>query len=144
MDDQMKAITVCEPYASLIALRHKRVENRSWPTHYRGWLAIHAGRSKKWLTDAYDHIIPPDKLVFGAIVGVVWLRACVHIDALEAYTEQHPEQSWLHEHQHVGGPWLWILDRHFRLSEPVQAKGAQGLWNLSRSVLRPARLIKVA
>ena len=31
-----------------------------------------------------------------------------------------------------------------RLDLAVEAKGAQGLWNLSRSVLRPARLIKVA
>lgn len=39
----MKALTVRQPYASLIALGHKLVENRSWSTLHRGPLAVHAG-----------------------------------------------------------------------------------------------------
>ncbi len=39
----MKAITLTQPYASLVALGAKRIETRSWPTKYRGPLAIHAG-----------------------------------------------------------------------------------------------------
>lgn len=39
----MKAITLHQPWASLIALGVKTVETRSWNTNYRGTLAIHAG-----------------------------------------------------------------------------------------------------
>ena len=39
----MKALTVRQPWASLIAVGAKRVETRSWPTAYRGPRAIHVG-----------------------------------------------------------------------------------------------------
>ena len=38
----MKAITIWQPYAQAIALGLKKFETRSWPTKYRGKLAIHA------------------------------------------------------------------------------------------------------
>ena len=44
----MKVITICQPYAELILLGEKRVENRTWPTNYRGTIGIHAGKSKAW------------------------------------------------------------------------------------------------
>lgn len=39
----MKAITLHQPWASLVALGVKTIETRSWSTKYRGPLAIHAG-----------------------------------------------------------------------------------------------------
>src|SRR3546814_4442712 len=45
----MKALTICQPYAELILLGLKRVENRSKPTRHRGPLLIHAGKSRDWL-----------------------------------------------------------------------------------------------
>lgn len=41
----MKAITICQPWAGLIAVGEKIYETRSWPTKYRGPIAIHAGKS---------------------------------------------------------------------------------------------------
>lgn len=38
----MKAITLHQPHASFVALGLKNIETRSWNTHYRGPLAIHA------------------------------------------------------------------------------------------------------
>lgn len=40
----MKALTVTEPWATLIAIGAKRIETRSWPTDYRGPVAIHASK----------------------------------------------------------------------------------------------------
>lgn len=42
----MKALTIRQPWASLIAHGVKTIETRSWSTEYRGPLAIHAGKSK--------------------------------------------------------------------------------------------------
>jgi hypothetical protein len=42
----MKALTIIQPWASLIAIGAKRFETRSWKTNYRGQLAIHAGKKK--------------------------------------------------------------------------------------------------
>jgi hypothetical protein len=39
----MKAITLTQPWASLVAIGAKTIETRDWQTSYRGPLAIHAG-----------------------------------------------------------------------------------------------------
>jgi len=55
----MKAVTIYQPYAELIARGEKRVENRSWRTDYRGPLAIHAGCSRAWLRSWPRPFSPP-------------------------------------------------------------------------------------
>ncbi len=44
----MKAITILQPYASLIVAGHKKYETRSWDTPYRGKIAIHSGKGKPY------------------------------------------------------------------------------------------------
>src|SRR5271166_4355910 len=41
----MKALTLTQPWATLVAIKAKRIETRSWRTSYRGPFAIHAGKS---------------------------------------------------------------------------------------------------
>lgn len=40
----MKAITIWQPWASLLAIGAKKYETRSWATNYRGPIAIHAAK----------------------------------------------------------------------------------------------------
>lgn len=40
----MKALTLTEPYASLVMIGAKKIETRSWYTNYRGPIAIHAAK----------------------------------------------------------------------------------------------------
>jgi hypothetical protein len=40
----MKALSIRQPWAWLIVNGHKDIENRSWPTHFRGRVLIHAGK----------------------------------------------------------------------------------------------------
>lgn len=39
------ALSIREPWAGLVALGLKRIENRNWPTKYRGPFLIHAGKA---------------------------------------------------------------------------------------------------
>ena len=58
----MKAITLWQPWASLIACGAKKYETRSWATRYRGPIAIHA--AKKYPANSPYHIqveINPDR-----------------------------------------------------------------------------------
>lgn len=55
----MKAITVQQPWAQLIAVGAKAFETRAWKTNYSGPLAIHAGATRT----------PLNKLVFDACIG---------------------------------------------------------------------------
>jgi len=50
----MRAITLWQPWASLIAAGGKKYETRSWETNYRGPIAIHA--SKKTVSSILDEI----------------------------------------------------------------------------------------
>lgn len=64
----MKALTIRQPWASLIAAGVKTIETRSWSTKYRGPLAIHAGLSFHPFDDAYARLVsagvaPMDGLV---------------------------------------------------------------------------------
>lgn len=42
----MKAITLHQPWASLVVFAHKKIETRSWATKHEGWLGIHASAAK--------------------------------------------------------------------------------------------------
>lgn len=127
----MKAITVCQPYASLIAIGDKLVENRQWATRYRGPLAIHAGKSRKMLR-RYDDLLP-DPMPFGAIVGVADLVECVGIQAVR-HGNLPENMDWVRTHLHTTGPECLILANPRRLQEPIPCKGATFLWNLPSEI----------
>ena len=145
----MKAITIYQPWASLIAARAKQFETRPWQTAYRGPIAIHAGAKKpsSLLTALDDCLVLHaakalglivagayhgvaevirllDKLPRGAIIATATLAEC-------QYT-----QSRLHEiseTEMVSGDWrigryAWKLENVELLLEPTQARGQQGLW----------------
>jgi hypothetical protein len=54
----VKALTIFQPFAAMIATGAKFVENRSWETRYRGPLAIHAGKGTQYLTAAELREVP--------------------------------------------------------------------------------------
>lgn len=122
----IKAITICQPYAHPIARGEKWIENRTWPTKYRGPIAIHAGKSRAWLglNDESRFYCSGDTLIFGAVLATATLVDCLKLDAA---AKRYP---WTRGYEHANGPWCWILDEINRLSDPIPWKGSQGLWNL--------------
>ena len=118
----MKALTVCQPYATMIVCGEKRVENRDWPTRYRGSMYIHAGKSRAWLQDGDEEQYP--NMPFGAVVAIVKLVDCVQLEtkAADAY-------PWLYDHLHADGPWCWILDQVTPIG-PWPYRGRQGLFDI--------------
>jgi len=114
----VKALTICQPYAEMILQGEKTTENRTWPTLYRGPLAIHAGKSRAWL-EADDERERPG-MVFGAIVATATLVGCVRVEDLTdaQKTSDH----------HAHGPWCWLLADVERLTRPSYCRGFQGLW----------------
>ena len=72
---QMRALTIRQPWASLIICGEKDVENRTWTIRYRGVVAIHAGQRfdrdlQPWQRSIVARI---DDFPRGAIIGVVEL-----------------------------------------------------------------------
>lgn len=128
----MKALTICQPYAELIARGDKRVENRTWPTSYRGLMYIHAGKSREWLADEAEQSdddpqanygIPIADMAFGQVIAVAHLIDCVPI---ETGAKKYP---WMDNHVHAEGPWCWILENPKRV-EPFAWRGQLGLFDI--------------
>lgn len=86
----MKAISIKQPFASLIAYGIKDIENRTWKTNYRGKVYIHAsakqaGSYDELLNDLqkiefkekYDRVTLRKQHHFSAIIGEVDIVDCV-------------------------------------------------------------------
>lgn len=143
----MKGLTICQPYAHLIALpgtdpRAKRVENRGWYTGYRGTLLIHAGKSLAWIeinsdgTADADYGIKIADMAFGAIVAVASLVDCLNSTDGPAYRRGLTAFPWLSAHKHAEhGMFWWVLQDVRPLAVPLPCKGAQGLWTPSEEIL---------
>jgi len=128
----MKALTLSQPFASLIASGGKFVENRRWETLYRGPLAIHAGQGTQYLDRQALRQYPTS-----CILAVCTLWDVLHIDEIHrlhlagAGTPRITPHTMgrIAEHQHTEGPFCWILRDVRALGTPIPAKGAQGLWD---------------
>jgi hypothetical protein len=136
----MKAITISQPYASLIASGQKWIENRSWPTTYTGPLAIHAGKGLHYLDREEIKEFPT-----GSIIATARLSGCVVREQLQrmSFGDTTKNQiipgckvSWKQafDHEHTEGPWCWILE-DIRAIEPIEIKGAQQLWAVPREIM---------
>lgn len=85
----MKALSILQPWAWLIVHGHKDIENRSWPTRFRGRFLVHAG--KKWgreqeedlarVRSQFPHLVIPDRFDVGGIVGAATITDCVNDSA---------------------------------------------------------------
>jgi len=140
----MKAITLYEPWAALVAAGWKEVETRDWYTGYRGPLAIHSS------------VHPPDKteisrLTFllggkgyelpafhmGCVLAVCRLAACVPAALVEDAAKKlkpefSPRRGWDVEREmgnYDRGRWAWILRDVRPLDPPVYARGQRKLWD---------------
>lgn len=127
----MMALTLWQPWATLMALDEKRIETRSWGTNYRGVLAIHAAKSMPAearnlaLCGTFARALArwEGPLPLGAVVTVVNLVDCFQITNRSFIAE--PERSFGY---YAAGRWAWVTQPLRRLARPIPARGAQGLW----------------
>ena len=129
----MKALSVKQPWASLIMTGYKEVEIRTWKTDYRGQLVIHTGTrgdseavDKFWGKD--KSLIEKTDLPRGCILGKIEL-----VDIVELYAPNWSDWKCYHR---VSGVWpghplfAWWLSNPIKLKNPIPYKGQQGLFNI--------------
>lgn len=133
----MKALTLWQPWASLIAWGEKQYETRSWRTDYRGPLAIHASirftRELQlicWKPPFVKALIrqglnEPNELPLGAVLCVVDL---VEVGPVQWYRHK------LSDHEITVGNYspdryAWKLENLRVLTKPISVGGHQQLWN---------------
>lgn len=139
----IKALTLYQPWASLIAMGYKRTETRSWNTHFRGPIAIHAGLAMLCRRGERVSVGPfeverdegglllrgaalswPYRLPLGAVVAVAELYQTRSTTNLE----HCPSDLDRSLGDHSPGRWAWYLSRVCRIPT-VCASGSRGLWD---------------
>jgi hypothetical protein len=150
----MKALTLTQPFATLVAIGAKHFETRSWSTDYRGPLAIHAAKGltpvggaaglvqfywrepfRQALAGAgfsaeLDHELPR-----GAVVAVCDLVYClptgeVREDLTANALADIEGETELAFGDFSPGRYAWRLANVRMLDKTIACKGALGLWDV--------------
>lgn len=116
----MKALSIKQPWAWLIAAGYKDIENRVWSTkNFRGRVYIHTGKHVDnegflWLMHCFmrEHSSLNIKLPHGAIIGEVDIVACV----------TQSESPWF------TGPYGFVLANPVLYEKPIPCKGRLGFF----------------
>lgn len=123
----MKALSLTQPWATLVVTGRKRVETRSWPTSIRERIAIHASKAMPAYAReaAIEFGLDPDALPRGAIVGQVSLAGCEPTN--EARPHVSEEELWFGDF--ADGRFAWYLVSPTVELRPIPARGALGFWD---------------
>lgn len=138
----MKAISLWQPWASLMVSQHKRYETRHWAISFRGNIAVHA--AKKWDSEnkhyiqrlirqfpneLADYAITP--LPLGCIIGAFRL---IDIHTTESIRDNlSPLELALGDYSN--GRYAWEMELIKIPEKPIPAKGMQGIfeWSLDNA-----------
>lgn len=130
----MKALSLWQPWATLIAIGAKTYETRSWSTDYRGPLLIHASKTDKELQTCYVEPFRealvwggfknPLELPLGAAVAI-----CDLVDVMRVENVSFGTNSWEKAFgDYSAGRFAWKLANVKRLDPVVPMRGMQGLF----------------
>lgn len=158
------AITLTQPWASLMALGAKQIETRGRRTNFRGWIAIHAAkgypnecralcRTNPFHEALLDNLVDPDSLPTGVVVAVTRVVHCLttaellvlsklperaQVDALHAFGV-HTLRG-VTERERAFGNYDWgrfgyLTTDVRRLRDPMPMRGSQTIpWRMPRAI----------
>jgi hypothetical protein len=111
---EVRALSIKQPYPHHIFHDGKDVENRDWPTKGRGWVIVHAGKSKSEI-DEPEHASLP----LGGVVGMMKIVDCV----------EDMDSQWFY------GRYGFVIGEAFPLPL-IPCKGALGFFALDEATNR--------
>ncbi len=134
---QIPAVSLTQPWATMVALGYKTYETRTWTPKYRGLLAIHAAKGfdaeaiAVCRRDPFRRLLiasgytTPGAIPLGCVLAIVNL---VDIVPTELVSPTLPllEQAL---GDYTPGRQAWHFSNLAQLKEPVTAKGALNLWH---------------
>jgi activating signal cointegrator 1 len=140
----VRALSLTQPWATLVVLGEKRIETRSWRTPHRGRLGIHAAKGfPRWARERCSE--QPfigclyragyrdwADLPLGAILGWVDLVDCVPTTGIEVAGISHQERAF---GDYSEGRWAWLLDEPRAFALPRPHAGALGVWSVKEAAL---------
>jgi hypothetical protein len=107
LDWPQLALSVRQPWTHWILYEGKDIENRTWPTSFRGWCLLHAAKG----VDPEDRDDLTSDMLRGGIVGVMQIVGCV----------TRSESRWFN------GPYGFVI-RRVCATEFLPCRGALGFF----------------
>ena len=144
----MKAITIKQPWAYLIANGFKDIENRTWKTSFRGKVLIHAGVSPQkgfykdfvpawdFFTEDQKRLIIQESAIRGAIIGSVEIVDCV-VNHPSIWAEKTRRDYVFGEIKYIDPIYNWVLANPILFPEPIPAKGRLSFWDYPNILAEP-------
>ncbi len=117
----MRALTIQQPWASLVASGRKSVELRSWSTSHRGPIAVCAG-ARAWSDEAVARFGDGPRGVVLCTVDLVDVRPATRADLAAACAT-----GFVRSHR---GLYAWVL-RDPRAADGRRVRGQVGLFELA-------------
>lgn len=135
----IKALSLWQPWASLIVWGAKEYETRDWPTNYRGKLAIHATKRKPTyndvlhMKDVFYPVMHQNMRPDYCTLEYLPLSAVLCICELEAVYRTEQCAPYLSEQERAFGNYApgraaWKLKVVQVFDRPIPATGKQKLW----------------
>jgi len=132
----LKALSLTQPWATLMAAGLKRIETRSWGTKYRGRVIIHAAKGfppyarqlcgRHPFLDALHGLgISSRDFPFGALIATADLYDIVRI--VDGFV--FPDEPELSFGDYSPGRYAWYY-RDVKKIDPIPYKGALGLFEV--------------
>lgn len=149
----MKAITLTQPWATLVAIGAKAVVTKSWQTSYRGPIAIHAAKSlhsvggerelkslcgsspfyevlseyakSHFANTSLKEMAENPMMPFGSVIAVAELESIQATDTIANSLSLQEIAFGDYSYER----YAWVLSNVVKLPRPVEAKGQLGLWN---------------
>lgn len=133
-----KALTLTEPWATLMKLGEKNIETRSWRTSFRGPVAIHAAKAMPMYAKVFS-TSPEVVRAFlrhdehrwfqpGKILCIRSLLDCVPTEQLTNISAIERQFG-----DYTPGRYAWVFAPEIELiTPPIEIRGALGLWEWSR------------
>ncbi len=124
----MKAITIKQPWATLIAKGYKEYEFRTWKTKYRGEILIHAGKGiDKKAMKRFENL----NLEYpqGCIIAKANLTDCIKVDD-KFVSNVYPKNPQVYKGIKDRGEWEgygFKLENVAQI-EPIYVNGKLSLW----------------
>lgn len=144
----MKAISLWQPWATLIATGHKTIETRSWATQYRGPLLIHA--AKRPMDDLGARLLAHfglhSDVPYGAVLCETILEGCYPTDGggnLYDPSKQRGDCIIVSDKDRLCGNFAlhrfgWLLRWQSRF-DPIPFRGRQQLFEVPDEILHGVR-----
>ena len=124
----MKAITIKEPYATLIKEGYKEYEFRTWKTSYRGDILIHSAKSydKSNLDRFKDRNL---KYNMGKIIAKATITDCIEVDEkIKKELLDRDKEVYKNLNKKRDKPLYGFKLENIEIIDPIEVKGQLGLW----------------